>query len=269
MTPYQQRDIDLRVMGFGSYGEYRASDLWKGIRGQVFRRDRRECRCCRKKAEVVHHDSYAVPVLRGEDLLPLFAVCHKCHDRIEFHDGRKVRFEIARQRLAAMLTGKDPVKRKGKKKKKGGHKPRKMVALERSAREHGVRVNKGWLAKLVKKALRIPPAERSPDDAAIIANAPPALVKRQRQIVQSEVARRKAADDREKLRAKRRAEHEKLAAEAKARKAMRREIHAANVEKHRAKRAERMANYIPPEPPRTGRTIADLMRERKAQLMRS
>lgn len=105
ISAYRQRDIDLRAMGFASYADYRAGVLWKSIRSRVHKRDGKKCRCCGKAADVVHHDSYAPKVLSGADLAPLYALCNGCHDRIEFHNGRKLSFKSSRKRLANLLAG--------------------------------------------------------------------------------------------------------------------------------------------------------------------
>lgn len=101
---YRARDENLLALGFASYASYLAGELWRSIRKHVMIRDRRSCRCCRARANHVHHDSYAVEVLKGKSSDRLYAVCKACHEKLEFRpDGTKRSFEEVRQALRSML----------------------------------------------------------------------------------------------------------------------------------------------------------------------
>jgi hypothetical protein len=64
-----------------SYSKYLAGDKWKKIRALVLERDKKRCRACGKRAQVVHHIRY--PKNLGEEKLEwLFSLCAPCHDEI-------------------------------------------------------------------------------------------------------------------------------------------------------------------------------------------
>lgn len=87
---YRERDAALRTLGFESYTQYLESDLWKSIRRRVIERDKGRCRLCNGQAVQVHHRSYRIETLRGQDLQPLAAICCGCHMHIERKlDGSK------------------------------------------------------------------------------------------------------------------------------------------------------------------------------------
>lgn len=88
MTAYTARDRILEKLGFASYRDYLASDLWKQIRGQALARDGGKCSMCENRATEVHHTQYRVSVLKGRDLKPLVSLCHRCHFEIEFRSNR-------------------------------------------------------------------------------------------------------------------------------------------------------------------------------------
>lgn len=86
---YQTRTENLKKLGFDSYKEYLASDLWRTIRQSVMDRDKC-CRTCRKPAYTAHHVTYSLEVLKGEDLSQLISTCKGCHYDCEFEDGKKL-----------------------------------------------------------------------------------------------------------------------------------------------------------------------------------
>lgn len=96
----------------GSYREYLKSDLWYSIRERVFKRDKKLCMICRKRASQVHHKSYHPKVMRGEDLRPLVSVCRPCHEKIEYDErGKKQSLGGANERLEFFRpSGKPPIK---------------------------------------------------------------------------------------------------------------------------------------------------------------
>jgi hypothetical protein len=80
----------LRSIGFSSYNQYLASDLWAGIRQRVFDRYGRSCKVCGGSATQVHHLWYSRWCLLGEEISPLVPLCRTCHYQVEFTpDGQK------------------------------------------------------------------------------------------------------------------------------------------------------------------------------------
>lgn len=62
------------------YEIYLQSPLWKEIRLRILERDKYICRDCGKKANQVHHLSYAHDVMAGKDDSKLISICRACHD---------------------------------------------------------------------------------------------------------------------------------------------------------------------------------------------
>lgn len=83
------RKTRLISLGFNSYREYLASDLWKTIRHRVFVRDKFICLKCGKRAQHVHHLSYGMTVLAGSNDSRLVSLCQPCHHGLEFDGDRK------------------------------------------------------------------------------------------------------------------------------------------------------------------------------------
>lgn len=100
LTCYRDRDETLLGLGFSSYAAYLGSDLWKGIRANVFSDLGRDCFRCGKRATVLHHTSYAAAVLAGEDTSKIIPLCTECHEQIEFdREHRKRSLAEANQLL--------------------------------------------------------------------------------------------------------------------------------------------------------------------------
>ncbi len=118
---------DLRSLGFASYEEYLASETWRLIRDRVFATKGRECRCCGKTATQIHHRSYDIRVLQGDNLKPLEPICLKCHDHL--HSNRDLGF--ANREFHRLTKHRQPVKPKKTKQKK----PNPMTALLREMAE--------------------------------------------------------------------------------------------------------------------------------------
>lgn len=91
MVTHAQRDEVLRTLGYASYDDYLAGDLWKSLRRRVFERDHYLCRLCDRGGYVVYYLSYSMKVLGGHDLGCLTTLCHKCHDVVEFSGGKRKR----------------------------------------------------------------------------------------------------------------------------------------------------------------------------------
>lgn len=103
MNPYQERDDNLRVLGFASYEAYLESNLWYQIRSTVLLSARRVCACCGGRATQVHHRAYSLAVLRGDVTCSLAPLCDQCHDAVEFGDGAKRSFSDTQNTLDQML----------------------------------------------------------------------------------------------------------------------------------------------------------------------
>lgn len=100
MTVYEQRDYLLKTIGFNSYAEYLASDLWKAIRSKVLSRDRKKCLVCQERATEVHHTDYELRTLKGLNNECLKSICSICHTWIEFDNGSKVSLREANSRIS-------------------------------------------------------------------------------------------------------------------------------------------------------------------------
>lgn len=91
-SEYESRNARLRWLGFSTYADYLASELWSRIRAEVIRLADGKCFCCGAKATQAHHTNYKIGTLNGESLAGIQAVCRDCHTRIELHeDGRKTK----------------------------------------------------------------------------------------------------------------------------------------------------------------------------------
>ncbi len=99
MKAYRLRDARLLRMGFANYPHYLRSNLWKRIRRKVLWRDK-FCRVCGpQRATEVHHLSYGVAVLHGQDYDQLVGLCRECHEWLEFDAlGRKMTLKEANRR---------------------------------------------------------------------------------------------------------------------------------------------------------------------------
>lgn len=83
---YAARRAALTALGFASYRNYCASDLWASIKARVRARSGGDCeRGCGKRARLVHHYSYDIETLRGDDIDLVAHVCGSCH--ISVHAG--------------------------------------------------------------------------------------------------------------------------------------------------------------------------------------
>jgi hypothetical protein len=102
---YQQRNQDLRSLGFSTYADYLQSETWKAIRVRVLKRDNYRCHGCTRRAFQVHHTSYSADVLAGRNIKPLVAICRECHGAIELdRRGNKLSLEATNARLEAIRS---------------------------------------------------------------------------------------------------------------------------------------------------------------------
>lgn len=81
---YQTRDATLAVMGYASYADYLASDLWGSVKRRAWAAHGRACRLCKYKATELHHTDYTRQTLTGKDLSGLVPVCRRCYESLEF-----------------------------------------------------------------------------------------------------------------------------------------------------------------------------------------
>ena len=126
---YNQRNELLVNLGFLSYVDYLSSELWAEIRNAILVRDDGRCRVCKNRASVVHHIDYSEETMRGDLFDGLVAVCHGCHEKIEFDkDGKKRTLLQSRSAYYAAckkkLLNKLQHKNKRKQKKRHSNKPR-------------------------------------------------------------------------------------------------------------------------------------------------
>ena len=75
---------EVRVFpdGHVTYDGYLKGNLWNSIRRRVIERANHLCECCGTRAKDVHVRDYRPQVLRGDDLLPLVAICLTCRDYV-------------------------------------------------------------------------------------------------------------------------------------------------------------------------------------------
>lgn len=118
MDCYKERNLILRGIGFASYADYLASDLWKGIRRRVLALHGK-CSRCRKKASRVHHTAYDYDTMAGINLTKLRAVCNHCHEQAEFKEnGQKSTLQEANVRLSTKRIKSEPRTKMQRKKKR-------------------------------------------------------------------------------------------------------------------------------------------------------
>lgn len=71
-----------KPMVYKTYEDYLASDLWRHIRGAIYRRDDGRCQICGRFGSYVHHLSYADAVMEGRDLDALVLLCRACRKQV-------------------------------------------------------------------------------------------------------------------------------------------------------------------------------------------
>src|SRR5258708_5804394 len=88
LSAYRRRPPALRALGFFDYQAYLESYLWGTIPLRVLTTaGRRCCACDEEGCTQVHHESYSLAVLAGEDDSKLSVVCDPCHDRAHHFGG--------------------------------------------------------------------------------------------------------------------------------------------------------------------------------------
>ncbi len=90
---YERRNRFLKILGFNSYSHYLRSEMWASVRQMVSERDKGRCAiqgCCRTGCDI-HHNSYEIDVLVGNDLSQLIILCRHHHEESEFDENNKKR----------------------------------------------------------------------------------------------------------------------------------------------------------------------------------
>ena len=86
---YETRLKALKTLGYSTYHEYLLSDIWTKIRATHLK-NLPNCFVCNKLATEIHHASYDVKVLTGENLYSLHSICRDCHFAGEYIGNRKL-----------------------------------------------------------------------------------------------------------------------------------------------------------------------------------
>ena len=109
---YAGRNSTLLEMGFPSYNDYLASDLWTGIRNTVWQGKGRQCYLCAGVANVLHHISYGRETLKGEDVHNIVPICNSCHYLVEYNYKGHKRPLANAQNVYRKLLRKSPMRKK-------------------------------------------------------------------------------------------------------------------------------------------------------------
>lgn len=108
---YGVRNRVLESMGFATYADYLASNVWKQLRARKLS-ETPNCELCHQKAYFIHHASYGRKVLKGERTDGLVSICEPCHKFLEFdNQGGKETVSVAGLKLLWMLTRQKQYKR--------------------------------------------------------------------------------------------------------------------------------------------------------------
>ena len=122
---YGPRNALLAGMGYTSYAVYLGSPLWDEIRDRVMTA-RPGCALCRRRATVVHHDTYTAENLRGTTTDGLHPLCHGCHLRIECTKaGAKLPLHHVQKRFTARFKFREKELRKAVRRKARALRPLK------------------------------------------------------------------------------------------------------------------------------------------------
>lgn len=132
VVKYFERNEILVELGFATYKEYLESELWKGIKSEVFKKSR-TCSLCDGLAFQVHHLDYSRETLLGLNPRGLTPICRPCHEKVEMRpNGEKRMGKAAQKKYQEMLDareGKPSVKASKRRRKK-----RKARRLKRASR---------------------------------------------------------------------------------------------------------------------------------------
>lgn len=136
MEEYKKRDAILVKMGYSSYSDYLGSDFWRRFRKRFLRKNP-ECRLCGNTSEEIHHSSYDKKTLKLKRFDTLFALCSKCHEKIEFsQDGKwKLSLKKANNKLLRMIKARNKRKETPLKKTKKEIKEEKIRLSEKPLKD--------------------------------------------------------------------------------------------------------------------------------------
>lgn len=97
---YQERNDNLKKLGFMDYGEYLASPMWAAVRRKAWAFHGPNCQLCDERGQQIHHNWYGIKDLKGERLCNTRPICMSCHKAIEYDSaGRKVQLHEARRQF--------------------------------------------------------------------------------------------------------------------------------------------------------------------------
>lgn len=109
---YADRNFELRAMGFPTYKDYLASELWSSIQGRAWLELGDRCLICSQAAQHLHHVNYDRETLEGVTLSGLAPLCGGCHLKVEFTKrGQKRKLhqaQLAFRRMMRRRRGKLP-----------------------------------------------------------------------------------------------------------------------------------------------------------------
>lgn len=110
MTSIKHRNEILTSAGYPSYREYLKSELWEKIRQACFLLKGKKCLSCGAPATEIHHSTYTKKNLLEVNLISiemtLFPVCHKCHGKCHFKNGKFRSIYRAGQSIKSRAKGK-------------------------------------------------------------------------------------------------------------------------------------------------------------------
>lgn len=134
---FAERDAILKLIGFESYEQYLASDLWHWIRCSVLRSIDDKCECCLTTSGLcLHHRDYSLPVLCGNFSnvhRKIVRVCNECHLAIHSDGKQWFDMQITDERFQ-VLVGRAPLVSRG-----GFDRSELPVSVEKSEFDEWVR----------------------------------------------------------------------------------------------------------------------------------
>jgi len=149
----------FKKLGYDNYQEHLDSPLWARIRKRVFVKYGGKCAVCKKKAQQVHHRSYALKVMKGDDIEPLIALCIKHHHEIEFitvgkKKGQKRKKGKVNKILDRLLLKNETKKKKNKKPKQKVKGSKKSERKKRNKREIKEKRRVGKEKRKIERAIK-------------------------------------------------------------------------------------------------------------------
>ena len=148
----------FKKLGYDNYQEYLDSPLWARIRKRVFVKYGGKCAVCKKKAQQVHHRSYALKVMKGSDIEPLIALCTKHHHEIEFITVGKKKGQKRKKgkvnKILDRLLKNETKKKKNKKPKQKVKGSKKSERKKRNKREIKEKRRVGKEKRKIERAIK-------------------------------------------------------------------------------------------------------------------